>query len=132
MRSEFRFPRSTTALMSVILAGVILAIEKGRAVQASVPFIRNPSDFGVERRPQPEVACLGTRRDVLGKEADPIAERWGVPHRVYWFFIFSACRSRPNWIRRSISLGYDSPEAAHNLGYMLIEVNPGMVLISFR
>jgi hypothetical protein len=38
MRSEFRFPKSTTALMSVILAGVILAIEKGKAVQASLPF----------------------------------------------------------------------------------------------
>ena len=38
MRSEFRFPKSTTALMSVILAGVILAIEKGKAVAASVPF----------------------------------------------------------------------------------------------
>ena len=24
------------------------------------------------------------------------------------------------------------PEAAHNLGYMLIDVNPGMVLISFK
>jgi hypothetical protein len=38
MRSEFRFPKSTTALMSVILAGVILAIEKGKAVQASLPY----------------------------------------------------------------------------------------------
>lgn len=38
MRSEFRFPRSTTALVSVILGGVILAIEKGKAVQASVSF----------------------------------------------------------------------------------------------
>jgi hypothetical protein len=38
MRSEFRFPKSTIALMSVILAGVILAIEKGKAVAASVPY----------------------------------------------------------------------------------------------
>jgi hypothetical protein len=38
MRSQFRFPKSTSALMSVILAGVILAIEKGKAVQASLPY----------------------------------------------------------------------------------------------
>jgi hypothetical protein len=31
-----------------------------------------------------------------------------------------------------MSLGYSNPEAAHILGYMLMEVNPGMVLISFK
>jgi len=38
MRSEFRFPKSTTALMVIILAGVVLAIEKAKAIQASLPY----------------------------------------------------------------------------------------------
>jgi hypothetical protein len=33
MRSEFRFPRSTVFLMSVILGGVILAMEKANTIQ---------------------------------------------------------------------------------------------------
>ena len=34
MRPEFRFPRSTVFLMWVILAGVVLAIQKAKAVVA--------------------------------------------------------------------------------------------------
>jgi hypothetical protein len=37
MHSEFRFPKSTTALMVIILAGVVIAIEKARAIHASLP-----------------------------------------------------------------------------------------------
>jgi hypothetical protein len=37
MRSGFRFPRSTTGLMIVILAGVILAIDKARDIAESLP-----------------------------------------------------------------------------------------------
>lgn len=37
MRSEFRFPKSTLVLMVVILAGVILTIEKSFSIQASLP-----------------------------------------------------------------------------------------------
>jgi hypothetical protein len=37
MRSEFRFPKTVPVLMAIILAGVILAIEKATAVQASLP-----------------------------------------------------------------------------------------------
>lgn len=33
MRPQFRFPRSTVFLMCVILAGVVLAIEKAKAIQ---------------------------------------------------------------------------------------------------
>jgi hypothetical protein len=33
MRPQFRFPRSTVFLMSVILAGVLLAIEKAKTIQ---------------------------------------------------------------------------------------------------
>ena len=39
MRSEFRFPKVTAVLMTIILAGVVVAIEKARAIQASVPDI---------------------------------------------------------------------------------------------
>ena len=35
MRSGFRFPKSTAALMAVILAGVVLALEKARPIVAS-------------------------------------------------------------------------------------------------
>ena len=35
MRNEFRFPRATWILMTIILAGVAVAIEKGEAISAS-------------------------------------------------------------------------------------------------
>jgi hypothetical protein len=38
MHSEFRFPKTTVTLMTIILAAVGLAIEKAKAIQASVPF----------------------------------------------------------------------------------------------
>jgi hypothetical protein len=37
MRTEFRFPKATPWLMTVILAAVVMAIEKAKAIQASVP-----------------------------------------------------------------------------------------------
>ena len=37
MRSEFRFPKATGWLMLVILAAVVMAIEKAKATQASLP-----------------------------------------------------------------------------------------------
>jgi hypothetical protein len=37
MRSEFRFPKATPILMAVILAGVILTIEKATAIEESLP-----------------------------------------------------------------------------------------------
>jgi hypothetical protein len=37
LRSEFRFPKATAVLMTVILAAVVMAIEKARAIQFSVP-----------------------------------------------------------------------------------------------
>ena len=41
MKSEYRFPKATVGLMMATLAGVMLAIEKARAISASVPHI-NP------------------------------------------------------------------------------------------
>jgi hypothetical protein len=37
MRSEFRFPKATPILMAIILAGVILTIEKATAIEQSLP-----------------------------------------------------------------------------------------------
>lgn len=36
MHSEFRFPKATAVLMTLILGGVILAIQKGEAISASL------------------------------------------------------------------------------------------------
>jgi hypothetical protein len=38
MRSEFRFPKATVTLMAIILVGIVMAIDKGKAIQASVPY----------------------------------------------------------------------------------------------
>lgn len=35
MRNEFRFPKTTAALMTIILAGVVLAIKKGETISSS-------------------------------------------------------------------------------------------------
>ncbi|MGB2633875.1 MAG: hypothetical protein WAM58_08065 [Candidatus Acidiferrum sp.] len=37
MRSEYKFPKATIGLMTVILAAVMLAIEKAKAISESVP-----------------------------------------------------------------------------------------------
>lgn len=37
MRSGFRFPKSTSFLMTVILAGIVLAIQKAEAIRAALP-----------------------------------------------------------------------------------------------
>jgi hypothetical protein len=36
MRTEFRFPKATAVLMAIILGGVVLAIQKGEAISASL------------------------------------------------------------------------------------------------
>jgi hypothetical protein len=38
MHHEFRFPKSTPILMSLILAGVVLAIDKGNTIASSLPY----------------------------------------------------------------------------------------------
>jgi hypothetical protein len=43
VRNEFRFPQATWILMTIILGGVISAIEKGEAIGASVPHISEPA-----------------------------------------------------------------------------------------
>ena len=42
MHSEFRFPKATALLMTLILAGTVLTIEKAQAIRASVPDVNPP------------------------------------------------------------------------------------------
>ena len=42
MRNEFRFPKATAVLMTIILAGVMVAIKKGEAIVASLPHVNPP------------------------------------------------------------------------------------------
>jgi hypothetical protein len=42
MHSEFRFPKATAILMTLILAATVLAIEKARAISASLPYTNPP------------------------------------------------------------------------------------------
>jgi hypothetical protein len=42
MRTEFRFPKTTAVLMTIILAGVMLAIKMGEAISVSVPPSSTP------------------------------------------------------------------------------------------
>ena len=42
MRTEFRFPKATAVLMTIILAGVMAAIKQGEAIVASVPHVSEP------------------------------------------------------------------------------------------
>jgi hypothetical protein len=42
MRSEFRFPKATTVLMTIILIAVLMAIEKAKAISASLPPTSTP------------------------------------------------------------------------------------------
>jgi hypothetical protein len=42
MRTEFRFPKTTAVLMTIILAGVVLAIRRGEAIQRSLPYANPP------------------------------------------------------------------------------------------
>lgn len=42
MRDGFRFPKTTAVLMAIILAGVLVAIRKGEAIEASLPHVSQP------------------------------------------------------------------------------------------
>lgn len=42
MRNGFRFPKTTAVLMTLILAGVIVAIQRGEEIATSLPHV-NPS-----------------------------------------------------------------------------------------
>jgi hypothetical protein len=42
MRSEFRFPKATVVLMSLILAAILFAMDQAKAIQASVSAVTPP------------------------------------------------------------------------------------------
>jgi hypothetical protein len=42
MRTEFRFPKATAVLMAIILGGVMLAIQKGESISASLQGAASP------------------------------------------------------------------------------------------
>jgi len=42
MRNGFRFPKSTAVLMTIILAGVVVAIRKGEVIATSLPDFSQP------------------------------------------------------------------------------------------
>jgi hypothetical protein len=42
MRTEFRFPKATAVLMAIILGGVVLAIQKGESISASLQGAASP------------------------------------------------------------------------------------------
>jgi hypothetical protein len=42
VRSEFRFPKATAILMTIILAGIVMAIEKARAIVVSFSHLNPP------------------------------------------------------------------------------------------
>lgn len=42
MRSEFRFPKATVVLMSIILAAILLAMDQAKAIQSAVSSITPP------------------------------------------------------------------------------------------
>jgi hypothetical protein len=42
MRTEFRFPKATAVLMAIILGGVMLAIQKGESISASLRDAASP------------------------------------------------------------------------------------------
>lgn len=56
MRSEFRFPKATVALMTVILLAIVAAIEKAKAISQSV----TPSSTPVGRIVPPYVSIVPT------------------------------------------------------------------------
>ena len=70
MRSEYKFPKATIGLMTVILAAVMLAIEKAKAISESVPpsstFVGpiQPMHFSIVARIG--VVCRSVRRRSAG------------------------------------------------------------------
>jgi hypothetical protein len=42
MQAQFRFPKTTAVLMTIILAGVLMAIKQGEAIEASMANVNPP------------------------------------------------------------------------------------------
>jgi len=72
---------------------------------------------------------VGRRPMSTGVDARPTG---GAGYRMNRVALRAACRSSASSISRSSSAENESPLCSHIFGYMLMEVKPGMVLISFR
>ena len=75
MRSEFRFPKAAVWLMVIILAGVLLAIDKAKAIQQSVPY--SHSEVGPIRATQP-LMLLPTLLIILTGACAVALIAWGI------------------------------------------------------
>ena len=72
MRSEFRFPKATPILMTLILVAVIMAIEKAKAISAAVP----PSSTPVPPIPPEQFSTVTTFGVVLAIALAAAAVGW--------------------------------------------------------
>ena len=75
MRSDFRFPKATVTLMALILLAVFLAIQKGKAIQASVAYA-TPHVGAIHRTQQ--LALLPTLLFVLAVACVTGALGWAI------------------------------------------------------
>ena len=75
MRSEFRFPKAVVTLMAVILLAIFLAIDKAKAIQASIPYA-NPQVGPIH--PTQQLMLLPTLLLVLAGACVTAALGWGI------------------------------------------------------
>jgi hypothetical protein len=81
MRSEFRFPKTTVALMTIILVAIMVIIEKAKAISASLPHT-NPAVGPI----QPEQFTIVTTFLIIFVAA-------GVVAAIGWAVLFALRRS---------------------------------------
>jgi hypothetical protein len=75
MRSEFRFPKATVSLMVIILAGVLVAIDKAKAIQQSVVY--SQSEVGPIHATQ-QLMLLPTLLIILTAACAVAMIAWGI------------------------------------------------------
>ena len=75
MRSEFRFPKATVSLMVIILAGVLVAIDKAKAIQQSALY--SHSEVGPIHATQP-LMLLPTLLIILTGACAVAVIAWGI------------------------------------------------------
>src|SRR5215472_10324808 len=103
----------------------------GGIALGGVDQARSDDSAAIARRPLPHGrgSMLALTREVERPRKIRVLACWTF-YRLNRVAFFAACRSSASSISRSISFGIGRPECSHIFGYMLIEVKPGMVLIS--
>ena len=81
MRSEFRFPKATPVLMTLILLAVLMAIDKARSIEFSGPY------------PSPQVGPLKQADFTLLPTLLIIVAAAGVAALIGWAIVFALRRS---------------------------------------